>query len=114
LGVWAAFGGLGIGSWDWVLLLAAWGLDHGLGAAQLTIVTARLFGAGIYEWETTAGCLARDRLAARERVPRNKISGKKKDDGPDILHNGWRSPDFRLAIFFWGFAICLKCITSNT
>ena len=24
------------------------------------------------------GCLARDRLAAREGVPRNKISGKKK------------------------------------
>ena len=46
--------------------------------AQLTIGTARLFGAGIGERETTAGCLARDRLAAREGVPRNKIFGKKK------------------------------------
>jgi len=46
--------------------------------AQLTIGTARLFGAGISERETTAGCLARERLAAREGVPRNKISGKKK------------------------------------
>jgi len=42
---------------------------------------------------TAAGSLARDRLG--------------------ILHNGWRSPDFSLAIFIWGFAICLKCITSN-
>jgi len=81
--------------------------------AHLTIGTARLFGAGIGERETTAGCLARDRLVAREGVPRNKIFGKKKDDGLDILHNGWRSPDFSLAIFIWGFAICLKCITSN-
>ena len=80
--------------------------------AQLTIGTARLFGAGIGERETTAGCLARDRLAAREGVPRNKIFGKK-DDGLSILHNGWRSPDFSLAIFIWGFAICLKYITSN-
>ena len=40
--------------------------------------TARLFGARIGERETMAGCLARDRLAAREGVPRNKISGKKK------------------------------------
>ena len=46
--------------------------------AQLTIGIARLFGAGIDERETTASCLARDRLAARERVPRNKISEKKK------------------------------------
>jgi hypothetical protein len=59
------------------------------------------------------GCLPRDRLAAREGVPRNKISEKKKDDGLGILHNGWRSPNFSLAIFIWGFAICLKFITSN-
>ena len=38
---------------------------------------------------------------------------EKKDDGLGILHNGWRSSDFSLAIFIWGFAICLKCITSN-
>ena len=41
-----------------------------------------------------------------------KFSGKK-DDGLGILHNSWRSPDFSLAIFIWGFAICLKCIISN-
>jgi len=66
------------------------------------IGTAWLFGAGIGERETTASCLVRDRLAAREGVPRNKISRKKKDDGLGILHNGWRSPDFSLAIFIWG------------
>ena len=52
-------------------------MEREIGTAQLTIGTARLFGAGIGERETTAGCLARDRLAAREGVPRNKISRKK-------------------------------------
>ena len=72
------------------------------------------------------GCLVRELVNGRRRRavwreidwPRGKECREtkfpgKKDDRLGILHNGWRSPDFSLAIFIWGFAIWLKCITSN-
>ena len=68
-----------------------------------------------------AGCLAaHGRSVAREGQLRGmqcragcSAAGSLARDRLGILHNGWRSPDFSLAIFIWGFAICLKCITSN-
>jgi len=41
------------------------------------------------------------------------ISGKKTHVGLCILHNGWRTPEYSLAIFIWGCSNCPKCIAPN-